>query len=95
MQPKMTLVDSENIHSIGWDSHRLYVLFMKGGLYEYKGVPLSIYKLLKDANEANFRIGDRQISINTLFHWLVKTHPTKYPYTEIKQTVLQFQQPKV
>lgn len=49
--------------------------------YVYDKVPESIFKQLMDANEANNRIGDHQVSVGSLFHTLIKLHPDKYPFS--------------
>lgn len=44
-------VSSTNIRSIGYDKEKelLEVEFMKGGVYQYSGVPEEIYKALVNA----------------------------------------------
>lgn len=45
-------VDSSNIESIGYDSdtETLEIEFIKGGLYQYYGVPAYVYDELMSAN---------------------------------------------
>lgn len=48
---RMYQVFSGNVNEIGYDETRkaLRILFKSGGLYEYKGVPMDIYKSLKES----------------------------------------------
>ena len=43
--PEMIFVDSSNIAAIGYDEEakELYVEFLNGGLYVYRGVPLHVF----------------------------------------------------
>ncbi len=45
-QPEMTLVESSNVESIGYDSQNrtVYIQYLKGGLYIYKDVPEMEYE---------------------------------------------------
>ena len=54
MNPTMNLVDSTLLHSIGYDpqTQRLFVNFLKGGLYRYDNVSRKIYEDFKDAQSA-------------------------------------------
>lgn len=49
---KMTYVSSSNIESIGFDAdtNTLAVEFIKGGTYEYSGVPEHLYDELMNAD---------------------------------------------
>lgn len=49
---KMTYVSSSNIESIGFeaDTNTLTVEFIKGGTYEYSGVPEHLYDELMSAD---------------------------------------------
>jgi len=48
---EMQKVDSSNLSSVGYDSEKelLVIEFVKGGRYEYKNVPLEIYKIIMNA----------------------------------------------
>ena len=50
--PEMTPVSSSNINSIGYDKHNqeVYVRFLNGSLYVYKGVPQHEYQNLMEAS---------------------------------------------
>ena len=39
----MIPVSSSNIHSIGWENGILHIHFYSGDLYEYIGVPATVY----------------------------------------------------
>jgi hypothetical protein len=39
-------VSSSNVKSIGYENGALEVIFLKGGVYQYYGVPESLYKTL-------------------------------------------------
>jgi hypothetical protein len=41
--PNMHLVDSTLLHSIGYEDGKLYVNFLKGGLYSYDDVPREVF----------------------------------------------------
>ncbi|MFD2098570.1 KTSC domain-containing protein [Flagellimonas iocasae] len=47
-EPEMTPVVSSNVESIGYDeqSQQVYVRFLNGGVYIYKGVPEQEYQNL-------------------------------------------------
>ncbi|WP_321515857.1 KTSC domain-containing protein [Marinifilum fragile] len=49
--PEMTPVSSSNIESIGYDEQEeiVYVRFLNGSLYVYKGVPIHEYENLLQA----------------------------------------------
>lgn len=49
--PDMIPVSSSNIESIGYDeqNEQVYVRFINGNLYVYKGVPLHEFENLRDA----------------------------------------------
>ena len=49
--PEMTPVSSSNIDSIGYDeqNQEVYVRFLNGSLYVYKGVPAHEYQNLLEA----------------------------------------------
>lgn len=50
--PEMTPVSSSNIDSIGYDdqNQEVYVRFLNGSLYVYKGVPAHEYQNLMEAS---------------------------------------------
>jgi len=50
--PQMTSVSSSNISSIGYDepNQQLYVQFLNGSIYVYKGVPAHEYQNLMEAS---------------------------------------------
>ena len=49
--PEMTPVSSSNIQSVGYDNDNqiVYVQFLNGSVYIYKGVPVHEYENLRDA----------------------------------------------
>ncbi|WP_026707100.1 KTSC domain-containing protein [Flavobacterium frigidarium] len=49
--PEMFAVSSSNIQSIGYDeaNQDVYVQFINGSIYVYKGVPIHEYENLRDA----------------------------------------------
>lgn len=49
--PEMIPVSSSNIESIGYDeqNEQVFVRFLNGSLYVYKGVPLHEFENLRDA----------------------------------------------
>lgn len=49
--PEMIPVSSSNIESIGYDdeNEQVYVKFLNGSLYVYKGVPIHEFENLRDA----------------------------------------------
>lgn len=48
----MIPVESSNLESVGYDeiNKQLYVRFLKGGLYFYSNVPVTIYSALMNAS---------------------------------------------
>lgn len=50
--PEMTPVSSSNIGSIGYDeqNQEVYVRFLNGSLYIYRGVPINEYQNLLEAS---------------------------------------------
>ncbi|WES70400.1 KTSC domain-containing protein [Superficieibacter sp. HKU1] len=44
-------VSSSNIHSIGYDpvSHTLEIVFLSGGIYQCRGLPVTVYQALMTA----------------------------------------------
>lgn len=55
----------------------LHVTFTDSTRGFYANVPQSVYSQLVDAND------DPQASVGKLFHLLVKSHPTKYPWKKL------------
>jgi hypothetical protein len=47
--PKMIPVSSSNVESVGYEAETVYVRFLNGSLYIYKGVPEFEYENLKNA----------------------------------------------
>jgi len=45
-----TQVDSSNVRSIGWEDDTLEVEFNNGGLYQYIGVPKSLFDEMLASN---------------------------------------------
>ena len=70
--PEMMPVESSNVHSIGYDesSETVYVRFLNGSLYIYKGVPNWEFK--------NFRNAP---SIGSYLH---RNFKNVYPYERIE-----------
>lgn len=70
--PDMIQVNSSNIDSIGYDnkSEEVYVRFLNGSLYVYKGVPLHEFENLRDAS--------------SLGSYLHRNYKNVYPYERIE-----------
>lgn len=70
--PEMIPVSSSNIESIGYDeqNEQVYVRFLNGSLYVYKGVPLHEYENLRDAP--------------SLGSYLHRNYKNVYPYERIE-----------
>jgi hypothetical protein len=64
-----THVNSSNITSIGWGHGTLEVEFHHGGVYQYSGVPESVYRAFLSA-----------YSKGSYFHDHIKD---RYPYREV------------
>ncbi len=45
----MISVNSSDLKAVGYENGILEISFVKGGLYRYSGVPLSVYQGLMDA----------------------------------------------
>lgn len=69
--PEMIPVSSSNIESIGYDkqNEQVYVRFLNGSLYVYKGVPLHEFVNLRDAP--------------SLGSYLHRNYKNVYPYERI------------
>lgn len=69
--PEMIPVSSSNIESIGYDeqNEQVYVRFLIGSLYVYKGVPLHEFENLRDAP--------------SLGSYLHRNYKNVYPYERI------------
>lgn len=69
--PEMIPVSSSNIESIGYDeqNEQVYVRFLNGSLYVYKGVPLREFENLRDAP--------------SLGSYLHRNYKNVYPYERI------------
>jgi hypothetical protein len=69
--PEMIPVSSSNIESIGYDeqNEQVYVKFLNGSLYVYKGVPLHEFENLRDAP--------------SLGSYLHRNYKNVYPYERI------------
>lgn len=69
--PEMIQVSSSNIESIGYDeqNQQVYVRFLNGSLYVYKGVPLHEFENLRDAP--------------SLGSYLHRNYKNVYPYERI------------
>jgi hypothetical protein len=91
MKIEMIDVESSTIKQIGWSEMRLRVKFAKDSRYEYENVPEKLFLLLKRAYEMNCRVinapgdtlPDDTISLGSLFNYLVKIHPDKYPFRKL------------
>lgn len=64
-----TPVRSSNIASIGWENGTLEVAFHDGGVYQYSGIPESVYRAFLNA-----------YSKGSYFHQHIKD---RYPYREV------------
>lgn len=69
--PEMIPVSSSNIESIGYDeqNQQVYVRFLNGSLYVYKGVPLREFENLRDSP--------------SLGSYLHRNYKNVYPYERI------------
>lgn len=69
--PEMFPVNSSNIESIGYseENQEVYIQFLNGSIYVYKGVPLHEYENLKDAP--------------SLGSYLHRNYKNVYPYERI------------
>lgn len=69
--PEMIPVSSSNIESIGYEeqNEQVYVRFLNGSLYVYKGVPLHEFENLRDAP--------------SLGSYLHRNYKNVYPYERI------------
>ena len=70
--PEMIYVSSSNIESIGYDeqNEHVYVRFLNGTLYTYKGVPLHEFENLRDAP--------------SLGSYLHRNYKNVYPYERVE-----------
>lgn len=70
--PEMKQVSSSNIDSIGYDgqNQEVYVRFLNGGLYVYKGVPEHEFQNLLEAS--------------SLGSYLNRNYKNVYPYERIE-----------
>ena len=70
--PEMINVSSSNIESIGYEEQdeTVYVRFLNGSLYIYKGVPLHEFENLRDAP--------------SLGSYLHRNYKNVYPYERIE-----------
>ncbi|MCB0743720.1 MAG: KTSC domain-containing protein [Ignavibacteriae bacterium] len=70
--PEMLPVSSSNIESIGYDeqNQEVYVRFLKGGVYVYKGVPAHEFQNLLEAP--------------SLGSYLHRNYKNIYPYERIE-----------
>lgn len=71
-QPEMLPVSSSNIASIGYDveNQEVYVQFLNGTIYTYKGVPQHEFENLRDAP--------------SLGSYLHRNYKNIYPYERIE-----------
>ena len=71
-QPEMLLVNSSNIESIGYDeeNQEVYVKFLNGTVYAYKGVPQHEFENLRDAP--------------SLGSYLHRNYKNIYPYERVE-----------
>ena len=69
---KMISVESSNLSKVGYDPKEelLVVEFVKGGRYEYKGVPSEIFKMIMNSD-----------SKGSAFHKYIKNKNYKYEKT--------------
>lgn len=79
-KPRKIPVKSSNIKHIGFAQTapdnavgRLWVEFVRGGIYSYANVPARIYDNLLMADSTN------GMSVGQLFIDMIKNNPTKYP----------------
>ena len=69
--PEMIPVSSSNLESIGYDdqTQEVYIRFLNGSIYVYKGVPLHEFENLRDAP--------------SLGSYLHRNYKNVYPYERI------------
>ncbi len=70
--PEMIQVSSSNIESIGYDeqNQEVYVRFLNGSIYAYKGVPIHEFENLRDA-----------ASLGSYLH---RNYKNVYPYERVE-----------
>ena len=69
------------------DEQVLEVVFSSGETYLYENIPAGIPKLLTDADAVNRNGGPIRMSVGSLFHFLIRQHPDKYPCYHMVQGV--------
>ena len=72
MQLEWTTVESSNINALAMSQGNLYVRFHNGGVYEYSGVPDTIFDELVSAE-----------SVGGTFHKLIRSNPEAFPYRKL------------
>ena len=72
MTPKMTPVSSSNVAEVGYNKNKqeVYVRFLNGSLYVYKGVPQPEFEGLRNAT-----------SVGSYLH---RNYKNVYPYERIE-----------
>ena len=72
MMPEMIIVSSSNISEIGYDEdgQEVYIRFLNGSLYVYKGVPVFEFESLRDAP--------------SIGAYLNRNYKNAYPYERIE-----------
>lgn len=69
----MTKVESSNVEAIGWEEDVLYVKFVRGGTYQYTGVPKVLWNAFKAAD-----------SKGKFFHGRIRPNQHKFEYKKVK-----------
>jgi hypothetical protein len=72
--PKLTPVESSQIHSVGHKSGKLYVKFHKGSIYEYDGVKEEQYQAMLAAE-----------STGKFFNSEIRANPKKHPFRKLTE----------
>jgi hypothetical protein len=70
---EMTKVKSSNVEAIGWEDEVLYVKFVKGGTYQYTGVPELLWKAFNAAK-----------SKGKFFHAKIRPNQHNWKYKKVK-----------
>lgn len=70
---EMVKVKSSNIEAIGWEGEVLYVKFVKGGTYQYTGVPKLLWQAFNAAE-----------SKGKFFHSKIRPSQHNFKYKKVK-----------
>lgn len=82
----MVKVTSSQIKSMGFveGDDILYVRFKSNDLYLYRNVPEKIFDLFMCAELSNDENKHNEVSLGSMFHYLIRIHPALYPFEKIE-----------